>query len=111
MDVPVGTLASISREMLASGVGCASANGALNALETTKVKLQLLNAAKPAYASATMGGVMSQVAREDGIVRGLMTPGLTASIVRSMTYGAYRAGLYTSVRDAVTAGRSIGRYE
>lgn len=112
---------TVMKEMLAAGPGCAVANGLLNAFETTKVKLQLHNSAhkvsssagtttaaiasRPVvYHNATMMGVMTQIAREEGIVRGLLTPGLSASITRSLLYGAYRVGLYPTVRD------TVGRY-
>ena len=87
------------KEFAAAGPGCAAANGLLNGLETTKVKLQLHNNANPVYSTPTTRGVMTQIAREEGVVRGLMTPGLTASLTRSMLYGAYRVGLYSSCRE------------
>lgn len=90
---------SVAREMAAAGPGCAVANGLLNGFETTKVKLQLHNPAAPVYRSATTAGVMSQIIREEGVVRGLLTPGLSASLTRSMLYGAYRIGLYSTTRD------------
>ena len=119
---------TVLKEMLAAGPGCAVANGILNGFETTKVKLQLHNNShhrRPTsqggsrvssvppthraviiYSDATMVGVMNQIAREEGIVRGLLTPGLSASLTRSMIYGAYRVGLYPTVRDSV--GRFLG---
>ena len=45
----LATMSTVSREMLAAGVGCAAANGSLNSFETTKVKLQLRDAARPVY--------------------------------------------------------------
>lgn len=98
----------VGREMLAAGTGCATANAMLNGLETTKVKLQLQNALAPTYRPPTMAGVVAQVARQEGIARGLMTPGIAASLVRSMTYGAYRVGLYSTVRSWVSGDREPG---
>eukprot|EP00539_Tryblionella_compressa_P006145 CAMPEP_0178763356 /NCGR_PEP_ID=MMETSP0744-20121128/17109_1 /TAXON_ID=913974 /ORGANISM="Nitzschia punctata, Strain CCMP561" /LENGTH=254 /DNA_ID=CAMNT_0020418249 /DNA_START=256 /DNA_END=1020 /DNA_ORIENTATION=- len=46
-----------------------------------------------------MMGVMQQVVREEGLVRGLLTPGLSASLTRSCIYGGYRVGLYSTIRD------------
>jgi len=107
---------TILKEMLAAGPGCAIANGLLNGFETTKVKLQLHkshvspqhkpNRSPAAYHNATTIGVMRQIASEEGIVRGLLTPGLAASLTRSMLYGAYRVGLYPTVRDNV--GKLLG---
>ena len=89
---------SIAREMIAAGPGCAVANGLLNGFETTKVKLQLHNNAIYGHRPTT-ASMMKQIIREDGLVRGLLTPGLSASLTRSMVYGAYRVGLYSTARD------------
>mmetsp|Transcript_10040 Transcript_10040/g.20076 ORF Transcript_10040/g.20076 Transcript_10040/m.20076 type:complete len:328 (+) Transcript_10040:153-1136(+) len=93
---------SLVKEFAAAGPGCATANGLLNCFETTKVKLQLHSTANPVYATATTRGVMTQIAREEGVIRGLMTPGLSASLTRSMLYGAYRVGLYSSTRELLS---------
>ena len=90
---------SVAREMVAAGPGCAVANGLLNGLETTKVKMQLHNKANPVYHNLTTAGVMRQIIKEEGVVRGLLMPGLSASLTRSMIYGAYRVGLYSTARD------------
>mmetsp|Transcript_57128 Transcript_57128/g.121262 ORF Transcript_57128/g.121262 Transcript_57128/m.121262 type:complete len:300 (-) Transcript_57128:222-1121(-) len=90
---------SVAREMLAAGPGCAVANGMLNGLETTKVKLQLHCRSNPVYCDLTTAGVMRQIIKEEGVVRGLLMPGLSASLNRSMLYGAYRVGLYSTTRD------------
>ena len=90
---------TVAKEMFAAGPGCAAANGLLNSFETTKVKLQLHNAAKPVYNVPTTRGVLMQIAKEEGIVRGLMTPGLSASLTRSMLYGGYRVGLYSTAKE------------
>ncbi|CAJ1939283.1 unnamed protein product [Cylindrotheca closterium] len=90
---------SVLREMIAAGPGCALANGMLNGLETTKVKMQLHNHASPVYHNLTTQGVMKQIIQEEGIINGLLKPGLSASLTRSMLYGAYRVGLYSTARD------------
>ena len=91
---------SLGKEMASAGSGCAIANGVLNGFETTKVKLQLHK--KGIYQNPTMMGVMRQVAREEGVMRGLLLPGLTASLTRSTLYGSYRVGLYPTIRDYVS---------
>eukprot|EP00538_Stauroneis_constricta_P003804 CAMPEP_0119565074 /NCGR_PEP_ID=MMETSP1352-20130426/28933_1 /TAXON_ID=265584 /ORGANISM="Stauroneis constricta, Strain CCMP1120" /LENGTH=80 /DNA_ID=CAMNT_0007613923 /DNA_START=40 /DNA_END=279 /DNA_ORIENTATION=+ len=78
---------SVFREILASGPGCAIANGLLNGFETVKVKLQLHNPKRPVYHTPTMAGVMTQIIKEEGLVRGLLAPGLSASLTRSVIYG------------------------
>ena len=90
---------NLGKEFAAAGPGCAVANGLLNSFETTKVKLQLHNQSKPVYETPTTRGVMMQIAREEGIIRGLMTPGLSASLTRSMLYGSYRVGLYSTTKE------------
>ena len=90
---------SLAREFAAAGPGCALANGLLNCFETTKVKLQIHDITKPVYHTPTTRGVMMQIAHEEGIVRGLMTPGLSASLTRSMLYGSYRVGLYSTTKE------------
>lgn len=90
---------SVAREMIAAGPGCALANGMLNGLETTKVKMQLHNQSSPVYHNLTTTGVMKQIIQEEGIVNGLLKPSLSASLTRSMFYGAYRVGLYSTARD------------
>lgn len=84
---------------MAAGPGCAVANGVLNAFETTKVKLQLQDSKRPVYRCSSMVGVMKQIIQEEGLVRGLLTPGLSASLTRSCIYGGYRVGLYSTIRD------------
>lgn len=94
---------SIAREMFAAGPGCAVANGLLNGFETTKVKMQLHNKSNPVYHDLTTSGVMRQIIKEEGVVRGLLMPGLSASLTRSMLYGAYRVGLYSTTRDYLSS--------
>jgi hypothetical protein len=105
------SIMSVAREMLAAGPGCALANGLLNGLETTKVKLQLHNPAQPVYKNPTTLGVMVQITQEEGLVRGLLTPGLSASLTRSMVYGAYRVGLYSTTRDWLASSSSSSSSE
>ncbi len=91
----------LGREMLAAGLGCAIADGSLNGLEVTKVKMQL-DTRTPRYYPKAMSGTIRQCIAEDGAVAGLMLPGLTATFLRAMTYVAFRVGTYPTVRDAVS---------
>jgi hypothetical protein len=100
---------SVAREMFAAGPGCAVANGVLNGLETTKVKMQLHNHSNPVYHNLTTTGVMHQIIKEEGLIRGLLLPGLSASLTRSMLYGAYRVGLYSTTRDWLASRRGMSR--
>lgn len=100
---PMSVHSSLWKEMAAAGPGCAAANCILNPFETTKVKLQLHNPSRPVYARPTAWGVMTQITREEGFIRGLVIPGLSASLTRSMLYGAYRVGLYSATRDYLSS--------
>ena len=95
----------LGREMLAAGAGCAIADGLLNGLEVTKVKMQL-DSGTPSYYPKTMTGTIRQCIAEDGAVAGLMAPGLAATFLRAMTYVAFRVGTYPTVRDAVSGDSS-----
>ena len=94
-------MTDVLKECLAAGVGCAVADGALNFLEVTKVKLQLQCSTSPIYSPPTMRRVITQSAAEDGFWRGLAEPGLAATTLRAMTYVAFRIGMYSSVRDRI----------
>lgn len=85
----------VAREMAAAGLACALANGSLHGLETTKVKLQLHP--NPSWQ------VVREIVQKEGILRGLLFPGLTTSITRSLLYGSFRVGLYPMIRDTVAA--------
>lgn len=91
----------LGREMLAAGLGCAIADGSLNGLEVTKVKMQLDTRIPSCYPKA-MSDTIRQCIAEDGVTAGLMLPGLTATLLRAMTYVAFRVGTYPTVRDAVS---------
>ena len=95
---------SLHKEFLAAGPGCALSNALLNSFELTKVKLQLHDnkSKNPVYSHPTTRGVMMQIAKEEGVLYGLLTPGLTASLTRSGLYGAYRVGLYSAVRSRIS---------
>lgn len=88
----------LGREMLAAGLGCAIADGSLNGLEVTKVKMQL---DVSGYYPKSLVGTIRQCVAEDGAASGLMLPGLAATFLRAMTYVAFRVGTYPTVRDAV----------
>ena len=94
----------LGREMLAAGLGCAIADGTLNGLEVTKVKMQLDSATEPVYPRSMLGTIRQCVA-EDGALRGLCLPGLAATTLRAMTYVAFRVGTYPTVRGYVSGGR------
>ena len=100
VDANFEPLHRISREILAAGLGCALADGSLNALEVTKVKMQVQSASKPYYRGGMVGCMRTCIA-EDGLWHGLCRPGLGATLVRAMTYVGFRVGLYPSVRDRV----------
>jgi len=99
-------MTDVLKECLAAGVGCTLADGSLNFLEVTKVKLQLQCSMKPIYFPPTMTRVIAKSSAEDGFWRGLAEPGLTATTLRAMTYVAFRIGMYSSVRDTIVGSAS-----
>ena len=88
-------------EWLAASIGCTIADGTFNALEVLKVKLQLQPAGEAAIYPGGVLASLRQIVAEDGLVRGLLEPGLLATTLRSFTYVGFRIGAYPSVRAAL----------
>ena len=85
-------------EWLSASLGCTIADGTFNFLEVLKVKLQLQP--EPPHAVYPHGPLASlrQIAREDGLWRGLLEPGLAATTLRSFTYVGFRIGAYPTAK-------------
>ena len=98
----------VGRELVASGLGCVIADGSLNCLEVAKVKLQLQDVKRPLYSPASLGQCFKVTLADDGLYRGLLEPGLGATVLRSMTYASFRVGMYSTIRDNVTILNSGG---
>ena len=85
----------VAREWAAAGAGCALADTVFNPLDVLKVRAQQSGASARALA-------LDAIAR-DGLVRGLMLPGVLATWMRGMSYTGCRIGMYATARDAATA--------
>lgn len=94
----------VAREMAPAACAMTITSVAFNPLDVVKTKLQTQNqlskdASKRLYNS--MGHCARAAVRDDGLIRGLWTPGLTASILRDVINGGVRIGLYPSAVRAV----------
>ena len=108
-------LERLGREMLAAGLGCAIADGTLNGLEVTKVKMQLDSATEPVYPRSMLGTIRQCVA-EDGALRGLCLPGLAATTLRNVLGTrnlaeilSERESISKVMQDALDEGQQLGR--
>lgn len=88
-----GQRTKVVKEMMSGAIGMSTASFILNPLDVLKVRIQ--------QSSLSSRGLMScashSVKDAGGIFRGLVVPGLTATIVRDMLNGAFRVGLYKEI--------------
>jgi len=89
----------VAREMAAASCAMTVTSMVFNPFDTVKTKLQTQNqlstdAAKRIYTGAFH--CVRRVCLEDGLVRGLWLPGLTASIMRDIVNGGIRMGGYAA---------------
>lgn len=98
---PVGGLIAgmppLAKEMSAASCAMTVTSIVFNPFDTVKTKLQTqnqldANAAKRIYTGAFH--CVKRVCLEDGLIRGLWLPGLTASIMRDIVNGGVRMGGY-----------------
>jgi hypothetical protein len=100
-DTGVARVPHVAREVLAAGLGCAIADGSLNWLEVTKVKLQVQPRGHAPYYTGGMLGCMRKSIAEDGFLAGMWLPGLGPTTVRAFTYVGFRVGMFPTVREWV----------
>ena len=83
----------VIKEMAAGAIGMTTASIILNPLDVVKVRIQNSNSASRSMVICAKNSV-----REAGSVfRGLILPGLTATIARDVLNGAFRVGLYKEI--------------
>ena len=122
--MPTETLRSLALKSTAGGLSCAIISTCLNPMDNTKVRLQVqsqLGATTGKHYSGFINALTKTI-RNEGITT-LFTRGLTASMIREMTYSSMRMGLYdffkqifigdTPIKDAsliskIFAGASSG---
>ena len=81
------------KEMMAGSIGMASASALLNPFDVIKVRLQQSSVSRPTLINVAR----SSVQEAGGYIRGLVLPGLTATILRDVLNGAFRVGLYKEI--------------
>eukprot|EP01084_Bolivina_argentea_P245631 411187_1 len=89
----------ILRELASSGATNAIASFCLNPMDVTKVRMQTesaLSSSTPRIYK-TFTGTAIRILREEGIL-GLWLPGMVPSMIRELSYGSLRMGLYTPIR-------------
>lgn len=83
-----------SLDFLAGGLANASSSYCLNIFESAKTRIQLdllhLN-------YKTLPQTLQKIYAEEGL-RGLLTPGINAGVIREMSYSSIRLGLYAPAR-------------
>ena len=78
------------KEMASGSIGMATASAGLNALDVVKVRMQT----NPGVYKSMAVCASVSVRDAGGILRGLIMPGLTATVIRDVLNGAFRVGLY-----------------
>jgi hypothetical protein len=76
-----------------------------NFLEVTKVKLQIQPREEPLM-YRSLAHTLRRSMHEDGFWRGLVQPGLAATVLRAFTYTGFRIGLYPAVKNAFDSSSS-----
>lgn len=93
----------VLREMAAGSMGIATTSALLNSLDVVKVRIQL-----PGIRYSGMIDCARQSVKEGGgVVRGLMIPGLTATILRDILNGGFRVGLFKEVERSLFPEGSV----
>jgi len=91
------TQSSVSLELACGGTSNAVSSSLLNIFDSTKTRLQLQ---KDPLIYKNLPHAISRIHAEEGL-RGLLTPGLSAGIIRELTYSSFRFGMYPSFKRAI----------
>ncbi|KAI8852219.1 mitochondrial carrier domain-containing protein [Chytridium lagenaria] len=89
------TPTDMAKGLLAGGLANMIPATAMNPLDVCKVKMQ---------SSVLYGSLFrtaSLILREEGLVRGLFMPGMTATIMREMSYSSFRFGFYQPIKTSL----------
>ncbi|CAF1203233.1 unnamed protein product [Didymodactylos carnosus] len=91
----------VLKKFASAGLSCAIVSSILNPFDVIKIRLQLNDEKAKLY--TLQGGHFRQVVKtiiqNEGGVISLWTRGLTASIMREITYSSLRIGLYEAIRN------------
>ena len=97
MSSSYGDRFRVPKEMASGSIGMACASAVLNPLDVVKVRMQIQPTKYP-----TMKSTFSLSIREaGGLVRGLVLPGLTATVLRDTLNGAFRVGIYKEIERSI----------
>lgn len=109
------SLHPVIREMAAASCAMTLTSVVFNPFDVVKTKLQTQNQLSRDASQRLYNGALHCIRRvcaEDGFVRGLWLPGLTASVLRDIMNGGIRMGLYPaavrSVHEVVPWGKATG---
>ena len=83
----------VFKEMGAGAIGMATASLVLNPLDVLKVRIQ----SEGSFSARLLSCAKTSIVDAGGILRGLILPGLTATLVRDILNGAFRVGLYKEI--------------
>ncbi len=88
---------TILSDMASASIGMATVSALLNPLDIVKVRMQT----NPPRYTGMVDCALKSVRESGNIVRGLLIPGMTATILRDTLNGAFRVGIYQEVEHAL----------
>ncbi|KAI9145494.1 mitochondrial substrate carrier family protein ucpB-like protein [Paraphysoderma sedebokerense] len=102
----------ILRELAAGGMACSIAGALTNPLDVIKVRIQVqrqIGGLSTNLLYTTFSQTAKRIFVEEGL-RGIYLPGLTASVLREISYSSIRFGLYSHVKTlyGMTPGQDPG---
>ena len=83
---------SIIKDMISGAIGMSTASAVLNPLDVVKVRMQQSGSTYTGLSDCAKRSV-----KASGVIKGLVLPGLTATIMRDVLNGAFRVGLYKEI--------------
>eukprot|EP00937_MAST-01D_sp_MAST-1D-sp2_P003808 g3808.t1 len=99
---------TVGTRFLLGGIAGCSATCCVHPLDVTRVQMQLDAEGGGKRLYKGMVDCVTQLYRQNGLQRGLYA-GLSAGILRQLSYGMPRFGIYTWLNDAVTRGLPEGQ--
>ena len=83
----------IFEEMTSGSIGMAITSALLNPLDVVKVRMQI----NPVKYSTMVNSISISIREAGGLARGLILPGLSATVLRDTLNGAFRVGMYKEI--------------
>ena len=94
-------LVELPKNILASGIAWSWGAMAFNNLDVLRVRWQVTPGAVALH-EGSVRSFAAQIVAQEGFVRGLCLPGVTANVAFCTLNGAVRVGTYPVIRDAIT---------